>query len=582
MPNVVGIDLGTTNSVMSYLENGQQVIILNSMGNRVTPSIVAFSKNGEVIVGEAAKNQAVINSERTVIGIKRKMGSKEAVEIDGKGHLPQMISSYLLSKLKKDAEEYFGEKVTEAVITVPAYFSDAQRQATVDAGRIAGLKVLRIINEPTAAALAYGINKEEAQTILVFDLGGGTFDVSVLELDEGVFEVKATAGNNKLGGMDFDIALRDVIIEQFKSETGINITKDRLAIQKLNEEVEKAKISLSMQTETSINIPFISADEKGPIHLSFEIKRSEFESLIEDHINETIELTKLAIKDAGIQMEDIDKIVLVGGSTRIPLVIKKIEKSIGKKVFKGINPDEVVAEGAAIQTGIIKGDVTGVVLVDVNPLSLGIEVEGGGFIPIIKRNSPIPNNAKKVFTTTVDDQEEVEVHILQGERKLIDENISLGRFILSGIRKAPKGVPRIEVNFDIDVNSIVNVSAKDLDTGLTQQVEVNARVGFSKDEIELLIKEAKKHYKEDSEKIKFIELLNDAKIIISNIKKLKNILPLKKEISEELEELIIDTQKWIEEKNNNKLERCIDILEDFHKELAIYEKEVNNMVASNN
>lgn len=579
MGKVVGIDLGTTNSAVAYLDHGQAVIIQNSRGHRITPSIVAFDKNGDVIVGEAAKNQAVINSDRTVIGIKRNMGSKEPIIIDNKKYLPQTISSYILLKLKEDAEKYFGEKVTDAVITVPAYFSDAQRQATVDAGKIAGLNVLRIINEPTSSALAYGLNKEESQIILVYDLGGGTFDVSILELEDGVFEVLSSKGNNKLGGVDFDITLRDAIIKQFKDKTGINIFDDKLALQKLSEEVEKAKIALSDQVEVEINIPFISADKDGPKHLQFEITRSEFESLIENFIDETIELMKLAIKDACIDKSKIDRIILVGGSTRMPLVIKKIEEYTQKKVFRGINPDEVVALGAAIQTGIIKGDVSGVVLIDITPLSLGIEVEGGGFIPIINRNTKIPTNEKKIFTTTIDNQEEVEIHILQGERKIASENISLGKFILSGIRKTSVGVPRIEVNFDIDVNSIVHVTAKDLDTGKEQKVEVSSKVGLTQEEIEMLIKDGEKHKKDDEKNIKFSEYKNEAKGIIIKMQKLLVEKSIEKDFAREIEDVIINNDKAIDEKRIDDVKKYTKILKDFYNELLNVDNNIDNSVA---
>jgi len=577
MGRVIGIDLGTTNSAVAYINKSQVEIIPNSFGNRVTPSIVAFTSKGEIIAGETAKNQAIINSEKTIIGIKRKMGSNKSILIGGKEYLPQVISAYLLAKLKEDAQKYLGEEVTDAVITVPAYFSDSQRQATFDAGKIAGLNVLRIINEPTAAALAYGFNNEKIeQKILVYDLGGGTFDVSILEIDNGVFEVIATKGNNKLGGMDFDLRLRDLVIKQFKEETGIDLSKDRLALQKINEVVENAKITLSDKTETEINIPFISADKDGPKHLKFEIKRSDFEKLIVDYIDETVELTKLAIKDAKIDINEIEKIIMVGGSTRIPLVIKKIEEFANKKVFRGIDPDEVVAKGAAIQTGIIKGEVSGIVLIDVTPLSLGIEVDGGKFIPIIKRNNPIPTCEKKVFTTTVDNQEEVEVHILQGERRLAYENISLGKFILSGIRKAKKGIPRIEVTFDIDVNSIVHVSAKDIDTGKKQGVEINAKVGLTKDEIDMLIKDAKKNIKNDERKLLFYEAKNDTKDIILKINSIINEISIESKFKEEIDNIIFLSNKAIDEMNVGEIIKNNKILMDFYEELEFLNKNIEN------
>lgn len=581
MGRVIGIDLGTTNSVVAYMERNQFVIIPNSRGNRVTPSIVAFTKKGEILVGEAAKNQAVINSDRTVIGIKRKMGSNETIVIDGKEYMPQVISGFLLRKLKEDSEKYFGEKVTDAVITVPAYFSDAQRQATVDAGKIAGLNVLRIINEPTAAALAYGLNVAESQRILVYDLGGGTFDVSILELDDGVFEVIATRGNNKLGGMDFDNALKDVIVKQFLETSGIDLSQDKFALQKLIEEVEKAKIALSDENSTEINIPFITADETGPKHLQFEITRREFEILIEDYINQTIELMDMAVKDAGISVKDIDKVILVGGSTRIPLVVKKIEEYTGKKAFRGINPDEVVAAGAAIQTSIIKGDISGVVLADVTPLSLGIEVEGDGFVPIIKRNTPIPTRETKIFTTTVPNQEEVEIHVLQGERKLASQNISLGKFILSSIRRADAGIPRIEVSFDIDVNSIVHVSAKDLDTGNAQEVVINSRVSFSKEEIDLLIKEADRYKKRDEELLHLSNIKNEIKILINKLNKTKDEKAIDEKMLEEIENLIETSEKAINYDDIDRLEKTILSIKTFLDEIITFDKyETNSIIGS--
>ncbi|MBN2545416.1 MAG: molecular chaperone DnaK [Spirochaetes bacterium] len=582
MGRVIGIDLGTTNSACAFMDKSQFVIIPNARGNRVTPSIVAFSKKGEVLTGEAAKNQAIINSDRTIIGIKRKMGSTDAIRIDGKDYLPQVISAFLLRKLKEDCEKYFGESITDAVITVPAYFSDAQRQATVDAGKIAGLNVLRIINEPTAAALAYGLGNEESQRILVFDLGGGTFDVSILELENGVFEVISTRGNNSLGGMDFDNILKDVVVNQFKDKTTIDLSEDKLALQKLLEEVEKAKITLSEQLEVEINIPFITADETGPKHLQFVITRSEFEGLIEDYIKETIDLTNQALKDAGLTSKDLDKIILVGGSTRIPLVVKKIEEYTGKKVFRGINPDEVVAAGAAIQTSIIKGDLSGVVLADITPLSLGIEVEGDGFVPIIKRNTPIPTRETKIFTTTVVNQEEVEIHVLQGERKIASQNITLGKFILAGIRKANAGVPRIEVAFDIDVNSIVHVSAQDIDTGIAQEIVINSKVGFTKNEIDILIHDAQKYKKKDEEIIKFTLLKNEAKGLIIKLEKLKEEKKIDDNFNNEINDLIITTNKVIDDIDYEKIEKNIKSLKAFIDEISSNEKyDLNSTVTSN-
>jgi len=465
MEKILGIDLGTTNSVMAILEHNEPIVIPNKRGERLTPSVVAFTKEGECLVGRVAKNQAIINSERTISSIKRKMVSSHFEKIGNKKYTPQEISAKILSEMKKDAEDYLGEEIKKAVITVPAYFNDNQRQATKDAGQIAGLDVVRIINEPTAASLANGLNQLNEEIILVYDLGGGTFDVSILEIAEGVFQVKATCGNNMLGGDDFDQALLNLILSRYKEEEGIDLSNDKMAMQKLKEEVEKAKMQLSEVLITEINIPFISADQNGPKHLNISIKREDFEELINEYIEETINLTKKAISDAELNIEDVDKVLLVGGSTRIPLVQQEVSNLLGEsKVVKNVNPDEIVALGAAIQAGIISGEKKGVVLVDVTPLSLGIEIEGGIFTPIIDRNSPIPTTATKLFTTVADNQRSVEIHILQGERTRATENISLGKFQLTGIRTAEKGEPRIEVTFGVDVDGIVNVSAKDLDT----------------------------------------------------------------------------------------------------------------------
>ncbi|MDH4127421.1 MAG: molecular chaperone DnaK [Spirochaetota bacterium] len=506
MDRILGIDLGTTNSVMSIVENGEAIVLSNKRGERLTPSVVAFGKNDEILVGKAAKNQAVLNSERTVMSIKRKMGTEELIEIGSRKYTPQEISAQILMKLKEDAEEYFNEKIDKAVITVPAYFNDNQRQATKEAGRIAGFDVLRIINEPTSAALAYGVNKNENQIILIYDLGGGTFDVSILEIGDGIFEVKSTAGNNKLGGDDFDKQLRDWVLKNYKSKNGIDLFGDIMAIQKLNEEIEKVKIELSDYERTELNIPFITADENGPKHLNMEINRSDFEDLIQEYIEETIHLTDKAIKDANLTKDSIEKVIMVGGSTRIPLVQREIEKFIGKEITKGINPDECVAIGAAIQASILSGERKGMVLVDVTPLSLGIEIEGGIFIPIIERNSTIPTSASKLFTTIADFQKSVEIKIFQGERIRCSDNISLGQFQLTGIRAAKKGEPRVEVNFIIDVDGILQVTAKDLDSFKKQKIIISNPTSLSEDKINKIIDEARKNRKIDLEYIEKEEI----------------------------------------------------------------------------
>ncbi|MBO8126151.1 MAG: molecular chaperone DnaK, partial [Firmicutes bacterium] len=464
MSKVVGIDLGTTNSVIAVMEGGEPTVIPNAEGGRTTPSVVAF-KNGERLVGTVAKRQAITNPDRTVISIKRKMGSDYKVKIDDQTYTPEQISAFILQKLKRDAEAYLGEEVKEAVITVPAYFTDAQRQATKDAGRIAGLDVKRIINEPTAAALAYGLDKEEDQTILVFDLGGGTFDVSILEIGDGVFEVKATSGNNHLGGDDFDDRIIQYLISEFKKEHGIDLSKDRSAMQRLKEAAEKAKIELSGLASTTISLPFITMDESGPKHLEMNLTRAKFNELTADLVEATMGPTRRALEDAGLKPSDIDKVILVGGSTRIPAVQEAIKNLIGKEPHKGVNPDEVVAIGAAIQGGVLAGEVKDIVLLDVTPLSLGIETLGGVFTKLIERNTTIPTEKKQIFSTAADNQTTVDIHVLQGERAMAKDNVTLGRFQLTGIPPAPRGVPQIEVAFNIDVNGIVHVSAKDLGTG---------------------------------------------------------------------------------------------------------------------
>ncbi len=510
---VVGIDLGTTNSVIAVVEGGQPVVIPNAEGSRITPSVVAFTKDGQRLVGQLAKRQAVVNPERTVVSIKRKMGSDYKVVIDGKAYTPQEISAMILQKLKQDAEAYLGVPIKKAVITVPAYFTDAQRQATKDAGTIAGLEVLRIINEPTASALAYGLDKEGEQKILVFDLGGGTFDVSILEVGDGVFEVKATCGDNHLGGDDWDQRIIDWLIEEFKKETGIDLRNDRMAMQRLKEAAEKAKIELSSMAETIISLPFITADHTGPKHLEKTLTRAKFEELTYDLVERLVGPTMRALEDAKLSPSDISKVLLVGGATRMPMVQRKVKELLGKEPSKEINPDECVAIGAAIQAAILAGEVKDVVLVDVTPLSLGIETLGGVFTKIIERNTPIPVSKSQIFTTAADNQTTVEIHVLQGERPMAADNVSLGRFILTGIPPAPRGVPQIEVTFNIDVNGILQVSAKDLATGKEQAITIKS-TRLSEEEIERMRKEAELHAEEDKRRKELAEARNQADSLI--------------------------------------------------------------------
>jgi molecular chaperone DnaK len=511
MSRAVGIDLGTTNSVVAVFEGGEPTVVANAEGDRTTPSVVAFSKGGEVLVGEVAKRQAITNPDRTIRSVKRHMGTDWKIEVDGKEYTAQEISARILMKLKRDAEAYLGAPVTEAVITVPAYFGDSQRQATKEAGQIAGLEVLRIINEPTAASLAYGLDKEgQDQTILVYDLGGGTFDVSVLEIGEGVFEVKATSGNTQLGGDDFDQKLIDWLATEFKNDHGVDLTKDPMSLQRLKEAAEKAKIELSQVTETEINLPFITATSEGPLHLQQTLTRSEFQKMTEELVLATKNPVLSAVKDAGIAMGDIDHVILVGGSTRMPAVQDLVKEVTGKEPHRGVNPDEVVASGAALQAGVLKGDVKDILLLDVTPLTLGIETMGGVFTKMIERNTTIPTRRSEIFTTAADSQPEVEVHVLQGEREMAAGNMSLGKFNLTGIPPAPRGVPQIEVTFDIDANGIVSVSAKDLGTGKTQQITITGGSALPKDEIDQMIKDAEAHANEDKERKEAAEARNQA------------------------------------------------------------------------
>lgn len=569
MANIIGIDLGTTNSGIAYITEQNARIIPNKAGSNVTPSVVYFAEDGSVAVGEPAVNMQLIAPTRTVTGIKRKMGIDENVDVAGKKYTPQLISSYILKKLKNDAEDYLGENIHDAVITVPAYFSDAQRQATVDAGKIAGLNVLRIINEPTAASLAYGLNDYTHQNIVVYDLGGGTFDVSVLELESGIFEVRATKGNNHLGGMDFNKRIVDFIICKYKEETGIDLTNDKLAVQKLFDAAERVKIELSESENAKIEIPFITADEKGPRHLSCPLSRNDLEILIGDYIDTTMALTDEAITEAGMTHSDIDKIILVGGSSQIPMVSRKLTEMIGEKIMTGINPLEVVARGAAIQAGIIAGEVKGMVLVDITPLSLGIEIDHGLFVPIIERGSPIPTEAKKIFTTVEDYQSSVEIHILQGERRMAKENTTLGTFTLTGIEAAPKGEVSIEVTFNIDINSIVSVSARDVRTGESKTVIVNTKTGLTDNEIRQIIEDSNIDSITPNNFIKMFDDAEEGRDIIRKIEHLLDNDDADNGLHADIEAAIIFFDKAVDERDFFAVEKYLGVLKDYLSELTI-------------
>ncbi len=570
MAKIIGIDLGTTNSCVSVMEGGEAVVIANAEGARTTPSVVAFTQNGERLIGQVAKRQAITNPEKTIISIKRDMGTDRKVDIDGKKYTPQEISAMVLSKLKADAESYLGEPVTQAVITVPAYFNDSQRQATKDAGKIAGLEVLRIINEPTAAALAYGMDKGDEQRIMVYDLGGGTFDVSILEISDGVFEVLATGGNTRLGGDDFDNKIMNYLVEEFKRENGIDLSQDKMAMQRLKEAAEKAKIELSGVTTSNINLPFITADATGPKHLDVTLSRSKFNELTADLVEKTMEPTRNALRDAGLSASDIDKVLLVGGSSRIPAVQEAVKNFIGKEPHKGINPDECVAMGAAIQGGVLAGDVKDVVLLDVTPLSLGIETLGGVCTKLIERNTTIPVKKTQVFSTAADNQTSVEIHVLQGEREMAAYNKTLGKFSLTGIAPAPRGVPQIEVSFDIDSNGIVHVSAKDMATGNVQDITITASTNLSDEDIDKAVKEAEQFAEEDRKRKEEIDTRNNADSLCYQCEKAMNDFGDKLDASDksDIEAKIADVKKALEGTDNAAIKTASDALQQKFYEIS--------------